>query len=540
MAIPKKHIPKFDKKLYYFDEAAAIRVVKFIENYCTHVQGSLARQKIKLMTWQKIDIIYPIFGVKKKENGFRKHTVCWIEIPKKNGKSTILAALTLYMLCADGELGAEIFGAAAAEDQARIIFGFARDMIKQNPFLKSRLKVMRNSIQHIKSNSVYRAVSSTVNTKHGPNLHSVLFDEMHAQPNDKLWSTLHKGTSSRDQPITWVITNSGYLNSFAHTMHDRAVKIQSGQFNEPSWHVVIYGANPDPKKDDIHDPKVWAKVNPNYTAALKRSMESDAREVRQLPSTEPEFKRLRLGIWVGNINAWIAANIVKKCQKKFNNDDLLGRVAYGGFDAAYVNDLCSYSLIFPPLGDKPTKKDPFYWLCFSWLPEQKLYQRMNDDNTNFRLWHKQGFIKTVPGDAMEYGPMMEFILELHTKYEIRGSGYDPWKAWGVVSLMLQEGIPMQKYRQGPTTMGRVVDFMELNMLKGHVQFNNPCLSWQMSNVRIKTDSNGNKWMDKDKSKEKIDGPVSACNALCEYLSTFEEKPPEIPEDYEFEFINING
>lgn len=536
MAIPKKHIPKFNKKLYYFDEAAAIRVVKFIEQYCTHVQGSLARKKLILDEWQKRDIIYPVFGVKKKSNGFRKHQVCWIEIPKKNGKSTILAALTLYMLCADGELGAEIFGAAAGEDQAKIIFGFAKTMIKQSPFLSTRLKVMRNSIEHIKSNSIYRAVSSTVNTKHGPNLHSVLFDEMHAQPNDKLWHTLYKGTSSRDQPITWVITNSGYINTFAHQMHERALKIQSGEFDEPSWHVVIYGAGPD---DDIHDPKVWDKVNPNYNEGLRRSMEADAREVRQMPSSVPEFKRLRLGIWVGNVNAWIASNIVKKCQKKFKNESLLGRPAYGGFDAAYVNDLCSYSLIFPPLGKEPTVKDPFRWLCWQWLPEQKLYQRMNDDNANFRLWHKQGFIKTVPGDAMEYGQMMEFILDLHTKYDIKGSGYDPWKAWGVVSQLLQEGIPMQKYRQGPTTMGRVIDFFELHLLKKHVTFNNPCLKWQIDNVMIHKDRNGNKWMDKNKSKDKIDGPVSACNALCEYLAQTENQGEEIPEDYKFEFFNIN-
>ena len=535
--IKKKLLPKYDKRKYYFDEVAAERVVKFVEGYCSHVQGKLAGEPLILSEWQKRDIIYPVFGVKKKSNGYRKHQVCWVEIPKKNGKSTILAALTLYMLCADGELGAEIFGAAAAEEQAKIIFGFAKQMIKQSKFLESRLKVMRNSIEHIKSNSIYKAVSSTVNTKHGPNLHSVLFDEMHAQPNDKLWHTLYKGTSSRTQPITWVITNSGYINTFPHLMHERAVKIQKGIFDEPSWHVVIYGAD---DKADIHDPKVWEKVNPGYNESLKRSMEADARETRQMPGSEPEYRRLRLGQWVGNVNAWISANIVKKCQVNIKPEKLSGRVAYGGLDTAYVNDLCSYSLLFPPIGENPTKKDPYIWMCYQWLPEQKLQQRMMNDNTNFRLWHKQGHIKTVPGDAMEYGTMHEFILGLHTQYQILGNGYDPWKAWGVVSTLIQEGINMQKYRQGPTTMGRVIDFLEVLVMKGHIQFSNPTLSWQMDNVRTYSDRNGNRWMDKAKSKDKIDGPVSVCNAICEYLTQQEtEQPPEMPEDYKMEFFTIN-
>lgn len=511
--IVKRLLPKFDKKLYYFDEKAASRVVTFIETHCKHVQGNLAGQPLKLEDWQLRDIIYPVFGLKNKSDRLRKHRVIWIEIPKKNGKSTLIAALNIYMLCADGEKGGEVFCAANDRGQARIVFELAQDMIRQSEFLNSRIQVLRNSCWHPKSNSYLKPISSESKTKHGFHLSGVTIDEIEEFMNGELWHTLHKGTSGRSQPLVWVLTNSGYLNTWPYTMHERARKIKDGVFDEPTWHVVIYGADDDA---DIFDPKVWETTNPNWNKELSDSMAADSREVRQMPSAENEFRRLRLGQWVGSSHAWISPKTVELCNHgRIALEILRGRRAYGGLDLSGGGDFNAYSLLFPP----EKKGGMFEWLLFSWIPYDTMLKRSMNEHTNVIQWEKDSWLLTVQGNVIgDYGPIAGKIKELHEMFDIRLSGYDAWRKWGIIPMLERDGMPLEPYRQGPATMGVPIDELEKLFMESRINTGgNPVIEWQMDNVMIYKDKNGNKWMDKSTSKDKIDGPVSLANAMCAYL-----------------------
>ena len=225
---------------YYYDKEAADKVVNFIENYCTHVKGSMALKPLTLEKWQKEDIIKPLFGWKKPD-GSRKYKITYIEIPRKNGKTTLAAAVGLALLFIDGEEGAEIYSAAAERDQAAISFEIASNMVLNNPTLKRKGQVWKKSIVY--GASFYKAISADANTKHGYNCHGILFDELHVQKNRNLYDALQGGTASRDQPLTFVITTAGIRKKgeFAWEMHEYARQVHEGLIKDDSFLPVIYG-----------------------------------------------------------------------------------------------------------------------------------------------------------------------------------------------------------------------------------------------------------------------------------------------------------
>ena len=198
---------------YHFDQAAADRAVTFIERFCTHVKGDLGGKPFLLEDWQKDDIIRPLFGWKK-QDGTRKYRTCYVEIPRKNGKSNLSAAIALYMLFADGEKGAEVISAAGDRGQANIVFNIAQEMINNNEHLRTRAKVLRNVI-HYRS-SWYKSISAEAYTKHGLNCHGVIFDELHTQSDRDLWDVLTTSTGARRQPLIMALTTAGHDLSLIH------------------------------------------------------------------------------------------------------------------------------------------------------------------------------------------------------------------------------------------------------------------------------------------------------------------------------------
>jgi len=346
---------------YYFDEQAAQKAIGFIETFITHTKGELAMKPLKLEDWQK-EIVSNLFGWKNSKTQLRKYRTCFIEVPRKNGKSTLCAAIGLYMLFADSERGSEVYSAAGDRAQAGIVFEIAKQMILNNPELTSRSKVFRNSITNESKGNFYQAISSDSKTKHGFNANCIIFDELHTQPNRDLWDTLLTSTGSRRQPLCIAITTAGYdRQSICYEIYDYAKKVQSGAIEDESFLSVIYEAD---EEDDLTSEETWKKANPNYEISLRKEyMQRESQRAVDVPSYQNTFKRLMLNIWTDSQTAWIGNKEWELCKGEIDLKKLKGKECWAGLDLASTRDISALVLIFK-------EDDVFQIVPFFFIPDK--------------------------------------------------------------------------------------------------------------------------------------------------------------------------
>ncbi len=331
----------------YFDEAAADRVVQFFRRFLRHSKGQFAGKRFEPLPWQRDSILRPLFGWKRAD-GTRRFRRAYVEVPKKNGKSTLCAGLALYLAIGDGEPGAEVYSAAADRDQASIVFGEAVHMVEASPALLARLEVVRSSkrIVHSRSRSLYKALSADVATKEGLNIHGLIFDELHAQPNRKLWDTLKYGGAARRQPLFISITTAGFdRTSICWEQHCYAKSVLEGTVEDDSFFAFIAGAD---EKDDWKSPETWRKANPSYGDVLSvSSFEDDFKDALGSPVKEAAFKRYRLNIWTDQAVQWLPMDRWDRCDAFPDPAELGGAECYGGLDLSTTTDVSAFCLYFP-------------------------------------------------------------------------------------------------------------------------------------------------------------------------------------------------
>ena len=336
---------------FWFDKDAANLAVRFFEKLLLHSKGEWAGKPFKLQDWQREDIIRPLFGWKRKdapkiEDCTRRYRTAYIEIPRKNGKSTLCAGLALYLLFADGEPGAEVYSAAADTDQARIVFEEAQRMVETSPALSEHGQIYRRSIIVKSERSTYRVISADAHTKHGFNAHGIVFDELHAQPNRELWDVLNTSTGARRQPLMIMITTAGVYdpNSICWEQHEYARQVLNGAIDDPSYFAYIAAADED---DDWTSPVVWAKANPGLGETIKLDyLEAECRRAIQSPAYQNTFRRLHLNQWTSQDERWLDMAAWNACKREF--PDLKGRACFGGLDLASTTDIAAFVLCFPP------------------------------------------------------------------------------------------------------------------------------------------------------------------------------------------------
>ena len=407
--------------------------MNFIECLC-HTKGTWAGKPFLLLDWQE-QIIRDLFGIIK-PNGYRQFNTAYIEIPKKNGKSELAAAVALLLCCGDEEQRAEIYGCAADRGQATIVFDVAADMVRMCPALNRRCKILASQkrILYTPTNSFYQVLSAEAYSKHGFNIHGVVFDELHTQPNRKLFDVMTKGSGdARMQPLYFLITTAGTdTNSICYETHRKAVDILEGRKIDPTFYPVIYGAG---QEEDWTDPKVWKKANPSLgeTIGLDK-VKAACDSARQNPGEENSFRQLRLNQWVKQAVRWMPMEKWDACAFPVNPEDLEGRVCYGGLDLSSTSDLTAFVLVFPPYDDE----EPYYILPFFWLPEETLPIRVNRDHVPYDVWERQGYIQTTEGNVVHYGYIEKYIERLGEKYNIREIAFDRWGAVQMVQNL--EGI----------------------------------------------------------------------------------------------------
>ncbi len=502
---------------YYLDRSAGLKVVKFIETFCRHTKGELAGQKLKLEKWQK-DIIIPGFGMKNRETGFRQYQTIYVEVPKKNGKSTLAAPVALYLSCADKEAGSEVYACAGDREQARIVFGVAKDMIEKDPTLSKALKTFKNSIFHARSMSVFKVVSAEAYTKEGINVHGAVFDEMHVQPNDELYNCFVTATISRNQPMIFIITTAGVKNTFGEMIHDYAVKVKKGIIKDDTWLSFIFSANID---DDPFIEKTWKKANPMYGKTLKKEkFEQLSNRAKNEPSFLNAFKRYHLNIWVGSTMAFIASHHWKECDKyPVKIENYKGRECYGGLDLASVRDIAALVFNFP---NEDGTNDIF---CRFYCPEETLIERKKNDHHNYGVWVRDGWLTPTPGNAIDFNYIEKDIYKIGGEVIIKAIGFDRWNSSQIVQNLIGEGVEMSPFGMGFASMGAPTKALEKKVLEKSINHGgNPILSWMIDNTNTLEDPAGNIKPAKNKSKGKIDGVIALIISLGEEITRQNNKP----------------
>lgn len=493
----------------HYDKKKADRAVTFIENLC-HTKGKWAGTPFWLLPWQE-QLIRDIFGIVKPD-GNRQFRTAFVEICKKVGKSELAAAVALYLLYADNEPSAEVYGAAADRQQASIVFDVAKQMVEMSPALMKRSKLMgaTKRIVNYGNAGYYQVLSAEVGGKHGFSVSGLVFDEIHTQPNRQLYDVLTKGSSdARQNPLHFIITTAGNdRHSIAYELHTKAVDILEGRRVDPTFYPVVYGLKDD---EDWEDEANWYKVNPSlgYTVDIERLRDA-YREAKQNPADEITFKWLRCNMWVSSTVAWIPDAIYMRGNEPIDMDALAGRDCYAGLDLSSTGDITALVLIFPPRDEE----EKYVLLPYFWIPEETIPRRVKANSVPYDIWEKQGYIMSTEGNVIHYDFIEKFIMDLSEKYHILEIAVDRWNATHVIQNLEDNGLTMVPFGQGFASMSAPTkEFYRLLMEGKIIHGGHPVMRWMAGNVVVDTDPAGNIKVTKAKSKEKIDGIVAAIMAL---------------------------
>lgn len=501
-------------------ESQGDRAVRLI-NQLSHTKGPFAEQSFNLRPWQ-VKIIKKLFTTRK--DGLRQYRTCLLMLPRKNGKSEICAALAIYFLLFDGEIGAEVYSAASDKDQAALVFNVAAQMIRNDAELLAQCEIIdsQKRIVHRKSGSFYRAISAEAYSKHGFNASVVIYDELHAAPNRDLWDVLSTSQGARSQPMMIAITTAGYdRHSILWELYEHAKKVEENPALDPSFLPLLFEA---PKDADWLDEKVWHKANPALGDFRSlEEMRTAAARAKEIPAQENTFKRLYLNQWTEQAERWLDMAAWDDCKGltdwKALRGRMKGRPCFGGLDLSSRTDLTALLLFFEEDDDSAVAVPFFY------VPEEGAAKRSRTDRVPYDQWIREGLITPTPGNVVDQGFIREDINRIAKFYKVREIAFDPWNASKLAVELDQDGITIVEMRQGfrslsePTKhLGALVTGRTLRH-GGH-----PVLRWMASNMVVRQDPNGNLSPDKSKVTERIDGIVGLIMAIGAALVNRDKEP----------------
>jgi phage terminase large subunit-like protein len=501
---------------YHFSEEAGMQALLFF-NALKHFEGEWAGQDLGLEGWQAF-IVWNIFGWLKK-NGKRRFTYADILVARKNGKTTLAAGIGLYMLTLDGERGAQVFSAAVDKGQAGVCWGAAKEISKASKPLRSILKHYHSSIIVESTVSYFKPLSKETKNKDGLNPHCAICDERHAWPTNAIFDVIKSGMGARSQPLVLSISTAGF-DMDAPYFKDMQVlyDILDGKKSKDNQFIMIF--QPD-KDDDWKSPETWEKANPNYGISVKEDYFAGELEdaLNKGGTTEVNFKTKNLNLWVDAPDVWISDDVIGENNFGTEEDELLGEECYAGLDLASHVDINALALYFP---NHPNK--PFKFLFF--VPESKL-DADDPNHENYKLWKKEGFLITTPGEMIDIDLMVDIILKELKKYNVKNLAFDPYKAYhGVIQGLIKGGIEeiLDEYTQNIANMSEPAKEIQRLLIARSVDLmHNQVIRWMFRNVAMYKDINGNIRPDKRKSSGKIDGVVSMIDAVGGFLSLSAEQ-----------------
>lgn len=494
---------------FIFDEARANRVVKFAEAL-PHIKGSqYAGKKLEMMDWQCF-ILTTVFGWVDK-TGNRRFKTAYIEVPRKNGKSTMSAPVALYLLAADGEPGAEVYSAATTRDQARIVWADAKHMVDRSAGLRSALKVetSAHSIYIGPSASAFKALSKDNNGNlDGLNIHGAIIDELHGHPNRALWDVIETGTGARAQPLIWAITTAGSNRAgICYEQQSYVRKILDGVHDDPTYFGVIYTID---EGDDPFDPAIWAKANPNYGVSVSPDdLARKALKAQQMAAAQNNFLTKHLNVWVNADSAWMNMQYWDKCaDPALKEESFYGADCVVSCDLATKIDVAAKVKLFWKNIDGERH---YYAFGKYYLPEEAAE---DGRNTYYQGWAIENRLVLTPGNVTDFSVIEDDLREDARKFNVTTAGFDPWQASAIIQRLQQDGLPVLEFRQTVQNMSEPMKELEALVLQGRFHFDgDPVLTWMISNVVCHTDAKENIYPRKERSENKIDGAVALIAAL---------------------------
>lgn len=522
-----------------FDENRANYVCSFIE-LLPFGSGAWAGKPFKLQSWQR-DPLRKFYGTVEANPGghkFRIYQYLYLEIPKKNGKSELSAALGLYHLIGDGEPNPQVYICAADKENASIVYNAMCAMVDARQWLAKRVKQVpsRKEIRLADGSGFVRVLSSEAYSKHGYNASCVIFDELHAQPNRALWDIMTFGAgSARNQPVWIVLTTAGDdpdRMSIGWEIHEQCRRIlaaRSGagkaEDDNPIWLPVMYGMPDDPEeieKIDIYDEDLWQKVNPSIGITIPlRTIRQEAKEAKQSEAKERLFRWLRLNQWIATkAVGWLPLTLYDRCQwhipeletqlsgnllRRTMRDRLQGKRCYGGLDLASTTDLAAFVLEFPP----QPGLDHWVVLTHAWRPREGAIDAEKRDHVPYRDWARAEYITLCEGDMNDFEQIKAHIRAAAKKYHLQVLGVDPYLSREISGCLMNEGINVVEIRQNMTEMSPAMKDIERKLRSGEMKHDhNTAARWCFGNVRCAIDGNENMKPMKNKSTGRIDITVA--------------------------------
>lgn len=487
------------------------KAIHFIETYCSHAKGKLAGEKFTLAQWQK-DLLVKFYDTLTPE-GQRQYQQVWLELGRKNGKSTLVAALGLFALMGDGGQ-AEVISAASTRQQAKIIFDTAKSMVLSNESLAKRCKVKQNEIEVPSTNSVYRVISADAKRQHGLNPSFCILDEVHCLGNDELYTALRTAGGSRENFAFWQITTAGTQASFGFSQHSYARKVADGSIIDPTFLPVIYASDPG---GDWKNPEQWRKANPNLGISLNmKFLEDSCREAQTSISKEMDFKRYHLNLWEGSAEQnWIQIDKylkVEKVPKAELIERYRGRVCHGGLDLSSKRDLSAFALYFPPVFGE----DVGAFLVWHWCPKYATDTRRDAIGAQvLDDWIRDGFINEHKTEWINQELIVQDIAAIAEDFQIQSIGVDEWNATEALRKLKDDhNLEVLTFRQTLKNLNNPTKVLEewINFQRVILP-DDPVLQWEFSNAVCISDRNGNIAISKSREKDKVDGVMSMIMAL---------------------------
>lgn len=498
------------EKGWVFSRAKAERAIRFIEKL-PHTKGKWAGTLLKMEPWQMF-LIWQLEGFLMASTGKRRFTEAYIQIPRKNGKTALAAAISLLHGYADKELGAETYYAATQRDQARICFEMAKIMVEKSD-LSKRSVVTRDAFTYEALGTTHRPVSSEAGNIEGTSPSCGIVDEYHMHKSDVVVDSLATGMGAREQPLLFIITTAGTSTSSPCYNHYKVMtQVLDGVVSADRTLIMIYTLD---DVEEVNNPEMWVKANPNYGVSVdKEWLANQVEKMRRDPIKVAPVMTKNFNVWMDAPTVWIPDRAWSEIKSVVPQESLLGRQCTGALDLASVNDYCSFVLQFNEAGR-------YQYLWRFYIPEEKYRQRydLQRENANIEAWVQKGYITVTPGNVTDYDYILADIAKLSELYDIRVIAYDPWNASSIASKLVDQGANLQPFTQ---TIGNYAmptkEFERIVGLGIVDHYDNPVARWMLSNVVIREDVNGNRRPDKAKSSEKIDGIVAAIMALGQSMS----------------------
>ncbi|AZF90289.1 MAG: terminase large subunit [Phage 5P_3] len=490
-----------------FDRQRAEHVLRFF-GFLRHSKGEWAGQPFTLEPWQQF-LLWVLFGWLRAD-GTRRFRTAYIEVPRKNGKTTLVAGIGLYLMEADGEPGAEVYSAATKRDQALLAHSEATRMVKASPALSKRIRAYKNNLNNPITASKYEPLGADADTMDGLNVHGGLIDELHAHKTRAVVDVLDTATGARRQPLIVEITTAGYdRTSICWEHHEYTRQVLEGLVQDDRWFGFIATLD---EGDDWKDEVVWAKANPNFGVSVKPDdLRSKASRAAHLPAAQNAFLRLHLNVWTQQSERWIDPDLWDANGDELDEAELAGRPCYGGLDLSSVSDLTAWVMVFPHDEDAAAVDV----LARFWAPESRLTDDHNQYKEQYQAWAREGWLKTTPGDAVDYSAVKRQIIEDAGRFRLIDMNVDRlFQGYQLSMELADEGISLFGMGQGFLSMAVPVKEFERRLLDKKLNHgNNPILRWMAGNVAVKTDPAGNLKPDKAESQGKIDGIVALIMAI---------------------------